>query len=648
MKRKLRIVLCFALILSMLVTLTGCGNDKSNEKPSATNSSSVSGAASTNTEDASQPTSNAVSEPAAGAVRPSATPEIVSVDYLTDTQRNSINMLNYLAVVTQEINASKNSRLFLEETYSTLINNTDPSTVDEWTLAEYDNLLDTLEDYRLIAVKRDRLNYIYEQNQAKAIRDAIPSPIGLLGAVMSKKETAALIVSALYMAYDAYSSYASASISNELKFIQDGWELDDEEAAVLHNRRKDAFFYMIRMVGDYNLPGYMSLSESAVDRYVEKKSSITDSNVVRTIQFLEDNKETYQAFGDYWLTLADCYYRNGEYTKCLDAVSTYEALGIKIFRRDYGLARTLPIAIVAASEVYEDNAYISAAERYAQMIIDNTDYASDWALRYFVAQTYIDLYSRTNDDKYLKSAYDIIKGNVTVLVEEQEKLNETYLAPVSLIKVPADATKAQKSKIEENNEQLKAYRDKELAPIYSPLLLNCDLLFSLADALALPQSEIDKLEAILRPDGNAIFLVPAIDNLYRFGEAEALPSPDEYTIDFEDGEILTLPATLVTEDAVITVAIYKDAEAEPRIINDWKVSSVKRGSQKKIKTFTVSYTSKTAENFKYSEGERIEITVKAKSDCDVEPVVFKYHTTAKGDWYTLGITETIIFTRDKQ
>ena len=47
-------------------------------------------------------------------------------------------------------------------------------------------------------------------------------------------------------------------------YIKDGWALDDEEAAVLHNSRKGTFNYMISMVRDNNLPGDLTLTESAV------------------------------------------------------------------------------------------------------------------------------------------------------------------------------------------------------------------------------------------------------------------------------------------------------------------------------------------------------------------------------------------------
>ena len=55
---------------------------------------------------------------------------------LNDTQRNAISMLNYITVLTQEINASKNSRLYMESAYSNLINNTYPNAVDNRTLGQ--------------------------------------------------------------------------------------------------------------------------------------------------------------------------------------------------------------------------------------------------------------------------------------------------------------------------------------------------------------------------------------------------------------------------------------------------------------------------------------------------------------------------------
>ena len=64
---------------------------------------------------------------------------------LTDEQANAIAMLNYITVLTQDDNASKNSRLYMDQAYSSLINNTYPGAVDSRTLSQLTGLLDTME-----------------------------------------------------------------------------------------------------------------------------------------------------------------------------------------------------------------------------------------------------------------------------------------------------------------------------------------------------------------------------------------------------------------------------------------------------------------------------------------------------------------------
>ena len=106
----------------------------------------------------------------------------------------------------------------------------------------------------MINVKRERLQYIYEQNQAQAIRSAIPNPLGLLSAVESFS-LRKLVASIIYMAVDSVTSYNAYKNQAELQYLQDGWALDDEESSILHESRKGTFSYMVRMVNEYSLPG---------------------------------------------------------------------------------------------------------------------------------------------------------------------------------------------------------------------------------------------------------------------------------------------------------------------------------------------------------------------------------------------------------
>ncbi len=369
-------------------------------------------------------------------ILPTASAEKVS---LTDEQANAIAMLNYITVLTQDINASKNSRLYLEEAYSSLINNTYPNAVDNRTLSQLAGLLDTMEGYRMIAVKRDRLRYIYEQNQAQAIRSMLPNPITSVGLAEAESPQKIAAILAL-MTIDSALSYCDTKAQVELDFWEEDWALDDEEASMLHESRKGTFAYMINIVGEYDLPGDLTLTENSVEEFVKWKNN---DNVVSRIQFLESNQETYQSYGGYWLLLAQSYYDNGDFSQCLDAIRTYEGMNTRIFRKDYELAKVLPSVISAAEAIYSGTEYADVAAHYTQMLLDNTDH-NDWALRYYAAQVYIDLFAQTDDASHLKTAYDIILDNVNYLVGEQQSLNAAYLAPVQKTTVPKDATKGEK------------------------------------------------------------------------------------------------------------------------------------------------------------------------------------------------------------
>ena len=104
---------------------------------------------------------------------------------------------------------------------------------------------------------------------------------------------------------------------------------------------------MIDIVRENQLPGELALNESSIEKFVECKNN---SNTHQQIQYLEANQSTYHAFGSYWLLLAECYYNNQEYQKCLDCINEYENLHSDIFRKDYSLAHTLPLAIAAAED----------------------------------------------------------------------------------------------------------------------------------------------------------------------------------------------------------------------------------------------------------------------------------------------------------
>ncbi|MDD5900625.1 MAG: hypothetical protein PUC73_07025 [Lachnospiraceae bacterium] len=547
---------------------------------------------------------------------PTPSPEPVE-DELDEAQKNSIAMLNYLAVLSQEINSSKNSRMFLEEAYASLINNTNPEKVNELTESHLSSLLDIIEKYRMISVKRDRLQYIYDQNKAKAMKEAMPDPVGLLSAVVSL-DLKRFAASAIYMAVDSYSSYQAYNNDIAQEFLQDGWVLDDDEAANLHDSRKRAFMFMIEIVREDNLPGELALNESSVEKFVTWKNN---TNVYQRIQFLESEEETYKAFGNYWLELADCYYEQEEYRKCLRAMDKYEELQADIFRKDYYLAQALPKAIIAAKEVYSYKEYEKVADRYLEMLLQNTE-SSDWSLKYFAAEMYLDLYVITNNSKYMTKAYDIAKNNVNNLVDEQRLMNSAYLAEVQEVVVPENVTKDEKKQIKEYNKALKEKRETELPPVYEPLLLNCELLFALADEIGISAAEKKTIEGILRNNGERLFLTDRLEQEFSFFYTEP-----ESAAKF-DKDKLILPVTLVSEKSRLKVTVVNGGKVT--FYEVWKVKEIER-EKDDVDSFTVTYTNETISKQQWSKDATVKVEIfmdESKEECkqEVNFKVSKYKT----------------------
>ncbi|OON87006.1 hypothetical protein BXO88_05555 [Oribacterium sp. C9] len=560
---------------------------------------------------------------------------------LTTQQSNAIEMLNYITVLTQDINTSKNSRIYMENAYSTLINNTYPNAVDSRTLSHLTGLLDTMESYRMIDVKRERLQYVYEQSQAQAMKAAIPNPTGLLSTVHSF-HPAKLIGSVVYMAMDSAMNYIAYKSETEQKFLKDGWALDDEEAKVLHESRKGTFSYMVKMVNEYNLPGDLTLTEDSVKDLVNWKNN---SNIVGRIQFLESNKKTYQAYGGYWLIRAESYYKNDDYKKCLSDVETYEKMGTRIFRRDYEYAKILPLAIASAKETMKKDEYAKYASEKAQVIVNNTDH-DDWALRYFAAQTFVDIYAETKDKIYLQDAYNIVVDNVNYLLSEQKTQNEEYLKEVSDKAIPKSATKEEKNQIEEYNKMRKEARKVELAPIYEPLRLNLDLLFAIADELKISASDKKKIDKMLHPNAEAVFLVESVENNYWFDKNGSSTADKDMNVSISKGSMV-LPASILTSDSNIKVSV-KDGNMT-NVFTDWVLKEVERDTENVISTHKAEYTSKTSKDYGWKADETISIDVSYKGSSKGSHH-FEFKTKGnKNEWFEyLKVWESdVLFERVK-
>ena len=572
-------------------------------------------------------------------------PSVPEVDEngLTEQQRNSFSMLYYLAITAENIRISKDNRLILDEIYTSLLNDINPDAIDETTQEHLKNLRDIIKSYINISIKRDRLQYIYNQDKAASIRSAVPNPLGVLS-MTNSLDWKALATSVVFTVVDSYTNYKNANAATDQAFLMSGWELDDEETATIQKNRERAFDYMVDIVRAYALDGKLTLNEKAIKTFAE---ICKIDSVQQKIRRLESEEETYTLLGNYWLELADCYYETAQYEKCLECVEKYSVLATGIYRKDYNFVQILPKAIVAAQALFTGEEYISSVSEYADLIMENTT-TEEWSTRYFVAQVYLDLYAKTSYRGYLEDAYNIAYDNVTILLDEQLRLNSTYLNEVEEIAISEpdyrfmtdkeieEAKKEYKDeqkRLKAYNKALKEARKTELPPLYEPLVLNCELLFALADEMGISDKEKSEIEDILRTDTNGVFLSNPINDRYSFENEK-----ENYSIEFTKSEI-TVPASLLVDGAKVIVCVSEGEKITT--FDDCIISKVVREG-KTVDTFMVTISSKSLKSYNWTKNSKV--TVKVINIDEEDLLVFKFKVSEYKDYWLFA--DKVVFAEE--
>lgn len=519
---------------------------------------------------------------------------------LTDKQRNSIAMLNHLTATTQKILYKKNNRLYLEEVFSSLINNTYPNAINDTTLDYINRLLNNINALKINNQEKELLQYIYEQKKSTEILSALPSPMSILNIVQAENKIKA-IASLSYLPFDSISGYMTTKQQNSLDYLKEDWELTKNEIGIIDNFRIEGFSFMTKILNENDIKGELSLNEEAIKYITELEEDQKTSDELK-INNLIDNEDIYKEYGYYWLLLARYYYNVENYEDCVRSVEKYISIQPQIFRYDYDLANALPLAIASLDSVYSDQELFDKQEEYLKLLIDNTIPNGEyWALRYFAATSYINLYKETNDIEYLRTAYSLAKNNTYNLVANQKELNTTYLNDVVEEKIPDGTKKEEKERIKKNNKELKEKRKTELPPINVALFTNINLMYDISKELNISDSEITSIKKALYDNDTSLFLVKTINN--RYWQSSSSKDNDLYII---EGKELVIPANYVCDNSKIVLTL-KNSDGTT-IIDDFVIEKVKRKNND-VESFIATYTSETFDDIKLKVNDKICIEI---------------------------------------
>ena len=418
-------------------------------------------------------------------------------------------MLNYVTYLYYDIGAQKNNRLYLEDIYNQIENNVLEDKIDEGTQDRLIKMRNQIFEFRMIEIQRDRIDFLNENKQSQAIKSAIPSPLYLLSITQSG-DPVRIAMSLVATVVSSVSNYSTAKNDANIEYLKNDWELDDKQMGALHDLSQGALNYKITFVRDNGIKAKDTLTTEMLQEFAQESRK---TNLASKISFFErkESKDNYKYFGPYYLALAKAYYENGRYKDCLSAIENYENNNIQIFRKDYDYAKVLALVIVSAQKVYPKN-YEVYVDKYLfdlntkddiNLTIKGNSKETDWEIRYFVAQTCVQLYAKTGDVKYLNEAYSICFDAVRKYADVQKELVNNFFEPIN---IPKTATQAEKEIIKQRQKE----RETELYPISEPLMLNCDMLYALAEKLNKAQEEIDVIKCIV----SDAFVFPQLKSNY--------------------------------------------------------------------------------------------------------------------------------------
>ena len=189
---------------------------------------------------------------------------------LNDDFKTQINLLNYLTVVTQDIKQTKN-RMLLDDTYNALYNSMHLEAIDNKTQGYTKNLADIIFSLKMSKIKRERIEFILEQEKASAMKQAIPNPVALLSSTQAKSKYK-LLASIAYMVIDSIAGYNAAISNANMDYLKSGWEIDDNELADINTLNGLLWDYKNEMRREYNIPSDLILNEEKIIDFVKNKN----------------------------------------------------------------------------------------------------------------------------------------------------------------------------------------------------------------------------------------------------------------------------------------------------------------------------------------------------------------------------------------
>ncbi len=394
-------------------------------------------------------------------------------------QEKDIQMLNYVGSLSERIKDSRKNPYELHLLRDEIMNDVDVLGIKPITKHLLEKYQKNIVEFTLLSRQEERMQFIIDNKKAEAINQSIPDPQALIGLALSNPNPYLLVANVGTMIARSISSYKSAMASAEMEELKMKWELEDKRYKVFEKQSLEAWAYRVDVTNESDI------SKSLNEKVIQNFFKITkDDKKGRLLEELENSETaalyTGAHYQPYYLALAEAYYSNGNWEKCVQAYKEYEKNPVRLFTIDHSAAKVLLKVIDAGTKYLPDEEKIAFIKDYNNKLIKESS-KDEWELRYFAGLNYMNLVSLdvTNRKIHLKEAFKIFRSNIAELSSRQDSLLAKFILPIDK-NIPNDLSDEKKKiqkklfKIEEKERKYKTL------PLDKALLTNMEMAFAIA------------------------------------------------------------------------------------------------------------------------------------------------------------------------
>lgn len=288
----------------------------------------------------------------------------------------------------------------------------------------YTSFNQSLASLELLDVQRERLDYLHEEKKKSNLTALVPNAISVASVAITTGLSNPLgaIISIVGSAVSSATNYLDAKNQENLEYIQNQWELDDQEKQVLVNLGTEHYGYKCEVAESLGIPVELTLSTKDLEDFVD---ACNQSDYSYKLIKLLSMDQRLEILPDYWMELALASYGLEDYAGTLEYIEKFEEIYYPVIYHDSDYAYLLMIKSDCINQLYGKEKYDELVE-IGDLLLKNIE-LSDWEKRLYVLSLYMEIYHSTSDLEIEKKAYELFPDVLRELIEDYKEDVNSYL-----------------------------------------------------------------------------------------------------------------------------------------------------------------------------------------------------------------------------